>query len=191
MKKIIQLFLSLILLIILISFYLFYFKSDKKEVSEVLIEEKNQSVENTNNLIKNLRYNVNFDDNTQYMITSDLSELTYENDMEIVKMQKVKAILTDENNLKLFITSNNAIYNNSNYSTNFSNNIKIEYVDNIIYAEKLDLNFDENIVEIYDNVVYQGLKGEIKADKITINLVTKSVAINMKNFDKKVEVTTY
>lgn len=191
MKKIIQLFLSLILLIILISFYLFYFKSDKKEVSEVLIEEKNQSVENTNNLIKNLRYNVNFDDNTQYMITSDLSELTYENDMEIVKMQKVKAILTDENNLKLFITSNNAIYNNTNYSTNFSNNIKIEYVDNIIYAEKLDLNFDENIVEIYDNVVYQGLKGEIKADKITINLVTKSVAINMKNFDKKVEVTTY
>ena len=191
MKKIIQLFLSLILLIILISFYLFYFKSDKKEVSEVLIEEKNQSVENTNNLIKNLRYNVNFDNNTQYMITSDLSELTYENDMEIVKMQKVKAILTDENNLKLFITSNNAIYNNTNYSTNFSNNIKIEYVDNIIYAEKLDLNFDENIVEIYDNVVYQGLKGEIKADKITINLVTKSVAINMKNFDKKVEVTTY
>lgn len=191
MKKIIQLFLSLILLIILISFYLFYFKSDKKEVSEVLIEEKNQSVENTNNLIKNLRYNVNFDNNTQYMITSDLSELTYENDMEIVKMQKVKAILTDENNLKLFITSNNAIYNNSNYSTNFSNNIKIEYVDNIIYAEKLDLNFDENIVEIYDNVVYQGLKGEIKADKITINLITKSVAINMKNFDKKVEVTTY
>ena len=191
MKKIIQLFLSLILLIILISFYLFYFKSDKKEVSEVLIEEKNQSVENTNNLIKNLRYNVNFDNNTQYMITSDLSELTYENDMEIVKMQKVKAILIDENNLKLFITSNNAIYNNTNYSTNFSNNIKIEYVDNIIYAEKLDLNFDENIVEIYDNVVYQGLKGEIKADKITINLVTKSVAINMKNFDKKVEVTTY
>ena len=55
----------------------------------------------------------------------------------------------------------------------------------------MDLNFDENIVEIYDNVVYQGLKGEIKADKITINLVTKSVAINMKNFDKKVEVTTY
>ena len=127
MKKIIQLFLSLILLIILISFYLFYFKSDKKEVSEVLIEEKNQSVENTNNLIKNLRYNVNFDDNTRYMITSDLSELTYENDMEIVKMQKVKAILTDENNLKLFITSNNAIYNNTNYSTNFSNNIKIQY----------------------------------------------------------------
>ena len=73
MKKIIQLFLSLILLIILISFYLFYFKSDKKEVSEVLIEEKNQSVENTNNLIKILRYNVNFDDNTRYMITSDLS----------------------------------------------------------------------------------------------------------------------
>ena len=44
--------------------------------------------------------------------------------MEIVKC-KVKAILTDENNLKLFITSNNAIYNNTNYSTNFSNNIKL------------------------------------------------------------------
>ena len=132
----------------------------------------NSSLDSKNNLIKNLRYNVSFDNNTEYMITADFSELVYENNVETVIMRGVEAILTDENNFKLNISSDNAIYNNSNFSTNFSNNIKIKYMDNLILAEKLDLNFEENIVKIYDNVVYQGLKGEIKADNILINMIT-------------------
>lgn len=151
----------------------------------------NSSLDSKNNLIKNLRYNVSFDNNTEYMITADFSELVYENNVETVIMRGVEAILTDENNFKLNISSDNAIYNNSNFSTNFSNNIKIKYMDNLILAEKLDLNFEENIVKIYDNVVYQGLKGEIKADNILINMITKNVDINMKNLKEKVEVTAY
>ena len=61
--------------------------------------------------------------------------------------------------------------------------------DTVFYVPKMRErnNYLELIVKKHE----QGLKGEIKADKITINLITKSVAINMKNFDKKVEVTTY
>lgn len=191
MKKLLQLFLSLILIIISISFYLFYFQFNEKKETKIVKEEMNSSLDSKNNLIKNLRYNVSFDNNTEYMITADFSELVYENNVETVIMRGVEAILTDENNFKLNISSDNAIYNNSNFSTNFSNNIKIKYMDNLILAEKLDLNFEENIVKIYDNVVYQGLKGEIKADNILINMITKNVDINMKNLKEKVEVTAY
>ena len=191
MKKLLQLFLSLILIIISISFYLFYFQFNEKKETKIVKEEMNSSLDSKNNLIKNLRYNVSFDNNTEFMITADFSELVYENNVETVIMRGVEAILTDENNFKLNISSDNAIYNNSNFSTNFSNNIKIKYMDNLILAEKLDLNFEENIVKIYDNVVYQGLKGEIKADNILINMITKNVDINMKNLKEKVEVTAY
>ncbi len=191
MKKLLQLFLSLILIIISISFYLFYFQFNEKKETKIVKEEMNSSLDSKNNLIKNLRYNVSFDNNTEYMITADFSELVYENNVETVIMRGVEAILTDENNFKLNISSDSAIYNNSNFSTNFSNNIKIKYMDNLILAEKLDLNFEENIVKIYDNVVYQGLKGEIKADNILINMITKNVDINMKNLKEKVEVTAY
>ena len=53
------------------------------------------------NLIKNLSYDVTFDGDKNYSITADMSELTYENNVEIVYMQKVTAIFINENNVTL------------------------------------------------------------------------------------------
>ena len=72
--------------------------------------------ENANNLIKNLKYSVQFENKTQYTITSDLSEITYVENQEIVMMQKVSAVFKDENGSLLKIRSNEAIFNNSNYN---------------------------------------------------------------------------
>tara|TARA_B100001121_G_scaffold275852_1_gene264614 strand:+ start:4899 stop:5474 length:576 start_codon:yes stop_codon:yes gene_type:complete len=191
MKKLLQYSLFLILILITISFYLIYFQNFEKDKPKIVDKELSQSFDGKNNIIKNLRYNINFDNNTEYMITADFSELVYENDMEIVFMKGVKAVFKDENNFKLNITSENAIYNNSNYNTNFSKNIKIEYMSNIIYSEELNLNFEENIVKIYDNVVYEGLQGKIMADNIIINMITKNVDINMENLGEKVKITAY
>jgi lipopolysaccharide assembly outer membrane protein LptD (OstA) len=161
--------------------------NNKFENKNVKNEEKT-NFENKNNLIKNLRYEVNFDNNTQYIITSDLSELQYQGEYEIVFMQKVVAKIIDEKNTELTITSDNAIYNNSTYDTNFSENILIKYMDNIIYSDNLDLDFNENIVKIYNNVVYEGVKGKIKTDNVLVNLLNKNVEIFMTNPEKKIMV---
>jgi len=161
---------------------------DNKFENKNVKNEQKTNIENTNNLIKNLRYEVNFDNNTQYIITSDLSELQYQGEYEIVFMQKVVAKIIDENNIELTITSDNAIYNNSTYNTNFSENILIKYMDNIIYSDNLDLDFNENIVKIYNNVVYEGVKGKIKTDNVLVNLLNKNVEIFMTNPEKKIMV---
>jgi lipopolysaccharide assembly outer membrane protein LptD (OstA) len=103
-------------------------------------------------------------------------------------MQKVVAKIIDEKNTELTITSDNAIYNNSTYDTNFSENILIKYMDNIIYSDNLDLDFNENIVKIYNNVVYEGVKGKIKTDNVLVNLLNKNVEIFMTNPEKKIMV---
>ena len=194
MKRYIQLILILILIIISFFFYKSYFLDDKKinlnnkktnnEIPNA--DEKNSS----NNLIKNLKYEVKLDQNKQYIITADLSELTYEDDVELVNMQEVKAIFISEDNIPLTITSETAIYNSLNYNTNFRKNVQVEYLSNIIVADKMDINFQENIITIYENVKYDGLEMNMKTDNIKINLITKKIDIYMNNNSNNVEIET-
>ena len=180
-----------------IVFYKVYFSSNNKsqvfkELSEENLEIDNQekSTSEMSNLIRNLSYDVTFDGDKQYSITADMSELTYENNVEIVYMQKVTAIFINENNVPLIITSDKATYNNSSYDTNFSENVRVEYFDNLINSEKLDISFAENIITIYDNVKYHGSSGTLNTDNVKIDLITKNINIYMDNKEKKVEVVS-
>ena len=188
MRKILQL--SLLSLLILISYFFYTYFLKINEKSNIVKKQLNNETlsESQNNLIKNLRYQVKFDNNTEYIITAELSELTYENDTEVVKMQKVRAEFIDRGNLPLVIISDYANYNNTNYNTQFYDNISIKYDNNLINSENLDLNFTENIAKIYNNVVYEGLNSLAKTDNIKINLLTKKVNIFMNDEKKKVEL---
>ena len=190
MKRIIQLILLLFLIFIGVIFYKVYFVSSK-QVKKLVIENQDQSnLKNQNNLIKNLRYDVKFDGENQYIITADLSEISYQNNIEIVYMQKVIAIFVDKTNIPLTITSNKATYNNSNYNTNFMNSVRVDYENNVILADKMDINFEDNLITIYENVNYEGLQGIINADYVKIDLITKKIKIYMNSKEKKVKVTT-
>ena len=192
MKRYIQLILVCILITISFFFYKLYFLDDKK------INSKNVTAENKisnskdqiskNNLIKNLKYEVKLDQDKQYIITADLSELTYKNDAELVNMQKVKAIFIGQDKIPIIITSENAVYNSLNYNTNFRKNVKVEYLSNIIVADKMDLNFQENIITISENVKYDGLEIDMKTDNIKINLITKKIDIYMNDNKKNVKI---
>lgn len=165
-----------------------YFQDNKKPDNENL-ETNNATSENIeNNLIKNLKYEVIFENNNQYIISAALSEISYENDIEIVFMQQVLAKFIDENNIELVITSDKAIYDNSNYNTNFEKNIVVKYKDNTIFCESLNLNFDTKFIKIYDNVVYEGPEGAIKTDNVLINLITKDIEMFMEESKEKVEI---
>ena len=196
MKKVIQLILFLFLIFISTIFYFTYFNQNKK--SEIYLDKKlnesynenNESLESKNNLIKNLKYEVNLDKNSKYIITAKLSEISYENNVEIVKMQDVIAIFIDETNAPLTVTSKYANYNNTNYNTNFNENVRIEYINNVILSEKMDLNFNTDIITIYENVQYEGLEGTIESDYAKINLITKKINIYMDNNEDKVKVKT-
>ena len=135
-------------------------------------------------------YDVKFEDNSQYSISSDLSEITYSANDEIVNMQGVIAKIIDENNLSFTIVSNYAVFNNNTYETLFTKNVKITYLDNEISSQKLLLNFDENIVTISENVLYEGLQGLIQTDNIRINLKSKNVEIFMNNSKNKIKITS-
>tara|TARA_X000000368_G_scaffold329412_1_gene266467 strand:- start:145 stop:720 length:576 start_codon:yes stop_codon:yes gene_type:complete len=190
MKKALQLILFSFLVIISIIFYKIYFKQNEKPKVEINFQEEKLITNSENNLIQNLKYEVKLDEDNQYIITSDLSEITYENNIEIVKMQKVTAIFIDKTNIPLVVASDQAIYNNSNYNTKFNQNVRIEYLDNVILSDYMDLNFKNNLIIINENVKYSGIKGTIIADNIKIDLITKKIEIYMDDTNDNVEVAT-
>lgn len=190
MKKIvIQIILFFLILLICFFFYKKYFTT-KENIVKDISKDQIENTENPNNLIKNLKYDVKFENRTQYTITSNLSEITYQDGEEIVLMQTVKAIFKDKDGSILEIISDKAEFNNSTYNTNFNKNVKITYLDNSIQSEKLLLNFEENVVTISDNIIYEGIQGLMKTDNIKIDLISKSVEVFMNNKTDKVEITS-
>ena len=105
-------------------------------------------------------------------------------------MQIVKAIFKDKEGSILVITSDEAKFNNNTYNTYFEKNVKITYQDNSIQSEKLLLNFEENVVTISDNIIYEGIQGFMKTDNIKIDLISKSIEVFMNNKKDKVEITS-
>ena len=194
MKKFAQLILILLIVVISVFFYNKYFRvnvvSEIESKIEPIVEtnEENNSIGAKNNLIKNLKYDVNLENNTKYNISSDLSEIIYINNIEYVRMQNVVAVFIDKNNIPIIIKAKKALFNNSTYNTQFDQNVEITYLDNLINSDELDLNFNENIASIYNNVVYEGNHGRIKTDNIVINLITKKIDIFMNNKKNKVKI---
>ena len=198
MNRIIQLILFSILIIIISVFYNKYFKKNHKSetdntlsiTSSQIQKEDNLTNQKENNIIKNLKYEISIRENNDYQIMSELSELTYKDGTELILMTKVTAILIDENNNSIIITSNKAIYNNTNYNTSFEDNVKIQYLNNIILADNMFLDFKENFILVKNNVKYNGSLGNLEADNIKINLITKKIDVFMNNNNENIVITS-
>ena len=187
MKRIIQFALLVIIFILIYLFYAIYFKdieepkSTEKNFKTIVLNQEN------NNSIKNLEYEVNIDEKNYYKIISASSEIINQENIELLKMESVEGIIIN-NNSRILITSGNAIYNILNHKTNFKENVKIKYLDNVITGENLILDFEEQKITISDNIKYDGIEGMLFADKIKIDLVSKNINILMDKPNEEVIV---
>lgn len=192
---------TIILLVILIILFLYnkYFASknelNKKEIlniekNNMIVDDNKESniVNKKNNFIKNLKYEIKLSDNSKYLINSNLSELTYSSENEIIYMTNVEAEYVDKKNISFKIKADTAIYNSSNNNTNFKKNIIITFLDNTIFAEKVDLDFFQNNILIYENVLFKNPRGIIKTDNINMDLITKNISMFMNKSKNKVQV---
>ena len=187
MKKIIQLSIFFIIIISLIIFYKTYFLENNSIELKVTTQEEFKNSED-NNTIKNLKYDINLDNNTSYSIKAANSELNYDNNMEIINMKKVEAIFTNKNKGKVQIFSDFAVYNRSNNETYFEKNVIVKYVDHNIFSNKMKIQPKDNSAKIFDKVIYNGPNIKLFADHVDMNLTTKKIDIYMNSNNEVVKV---
>src|SRR6056300_1253846 len=186
MKRVIKYVLIIFLILISLLFYNFFFKKETQTEKVTIIQENLER--SKNNIIRNLEYNINLSNGNKYFITAESGVLSYNNNIETVDMTNPIAEITYTDNTLITISSNKAIYNNNNYNSFFRENVKINYSNNLIYADKMNLNFIENKIIIFENVKYIGSYGQLKSDNISIDLLTKETQIYMDSDKTNVEI---
>ena len=90
-----------------------------------------------------------------------------------------------------YLILNLAITNSgTNNNTIFRGSVNIKYGNQTIDSETLSFNFEDNLIEILDNVYYVNKNTKINADKVEIDLLNKKSKISMINKNNKVSVTS-
>ena len=187
-KKIfIQLFLFSLFLFLSIFSYYKYFDKESQNVIEVTQDKDLNKKNNETNLITDLKYFSIDEKGNKYEITSEYGEISPDNP-DIIMMKNVKAIIEIYNSDPIIITSNFAKYNVKNYDTNFEENILVKHVDNKLNGENLDLSFQDNLMSMYNNIIYQNPDTKLVADKLEIDLITKDSKITMNNKQSKIKM---
>ena len=189
LKTFIQIVLILTLSFILIFTFYKYFHIEgvveNTNENKIIENEEDKIIQKNNkdSVIYNLSYKKFDMQNNAYFIEASKGTIN-ENTNEVL-MIDVKATINYKDNEELFIFSNNAIFNNKTFQTNFYNGVKLIFRDQKLESDNLDFLFDKNIAIFRDNVRYENLDTNMFSDEILINLLTKEVTISSK---KKVKI---
>ena len=178
-KKIsIQIFLTILILIILTFVYQKYFK---KELNENVAVNKDENTKEKNNLI-NIVYESIDKEGRKYIITAETGSFKEEEpDLIYMTIVEAKVFLLDGS--VIYVDSLNAEYNTVIYDTKFYNNVKLNFLEHNIFCNNLNIFFKDNLIEAFNDLNYINLDIIMFADKIEIDLLTNNSKIY--NFNEK------
>ncbi len=168
----VQIFLTILVLIILIFVYQKYFK---KEFNENIAVNKDENAKKENNLI-NIVYESVDKEGRKYIITAETGNFKKE-EPDLIYMTIVEAKIFLLDGSVIYIDSLNAEYNTISYDTKFNNKVKLNFLEHDIFCNNLNIFFKENLIEAFNDLNYKNLDIIMFADKIEIDLLTSNSKI--------------
>ena len=181
-----QLILFFIIIFIIILFLFKYLiKTETSDIKK--IELSQNTTENFSNSIQDIEYKSNDTLGNQYLIKAKYGEILDQN-KNLIAMKGVEAQIIFKNYEKIIIIASTAIYNITNYDTNFEDNILIKYGEHEIICNNMDLLFMDHKIKLYNNINYHNLNIDLLADEMEIDLLTKNSTIFMNNQDKRIKM---
>ena len=190
-KKLFKKIILIILLVLVVSVYLKNFLKKESNVSNITsseisdIEIKDSSI--SSNTFSDVEYFSQDAKGNKFVIRAKKGEINNKQ-VNVIFLTDVNASieLINSNNIK--IKSDYGKYNIDNYDTIFSKNVTVNYLDNTIESEHIDLSIVKNIMTINDNVIYSNNDIKLYADSIKMNILTKDINIFMNGTNKKVKI---
>ena len=168
----IQIFLTILVLIILVFVYQKYFK---REFHENVAVNKDKNTNEKNNLV-NIVYESIDKEGRKYIITAETGNFK-EEEPDLIYMTTVEAKIFLLDGSVIYIDSLNADYNTMNYDTKFYNKVKLNFLENNIFCNNLNIFFKDNLIEAFNDLNYKNLDIIMFADKIEIDLLTNNSKI--------------
>ena len=179
-----------LLIAIIILFFITYYYGDKDKIVDA---NKNSSTENasklteeTSNIIENVNYTGTNNRGTFFELNAAIAEIKYD-EPNLSRLQDVFVVIRLRNLRTIHIQSDKAVFDKITNDCEFFGNVKITEQDNIITSDNLDFYNSKNFLQAYNNVKYNGMKGDLIADKMDVDLLKNEANIFMfkKNYKVK------
>ena len=186
-------FLLITIISILFAFY-YSFLPNKSTNNDNARKNEKLSEINTDKKIANELTNVEYNSTDRYgntfYLNAEKAYISLEDKPDNkVNLESVVSIINLKNKGIINIYSTYATYDKLNHNTLFSENVKIEYLDNLIESENLDVLFTKNLSTIYSNVVYKNNNLNLSTDIILIDMESGDIKLKMLK-NKKVNLIT-
>ena len=185
MKK--KIFLQIFLVFLTIVFSLILFNQTVEKENKTVSKEEIQKNETENNLIEGIKYFSKDMKGNTYLIESKNGIINKKNP-DIIYLIDVEAEINFDKDQLIRVKSNKAIYNINNYDTEFKENVKLSYEDNKISCKNIVIKFSENYAILSGNLVYNNLLTSLFADKMKVDLITRTTKTSMTNNQDKVKI---
>ena len=181
---------SLLLLAFLLIFFTYFFNLKKKQPSTNLdqiktVEPDGEKGKATNTFI-DVEYGGLDKNGNRFIIGSEIAQFEIEHP-NVIRMEQVLCTFYFKDGTNLTIVSNYGIYNNVTDDMEFTENVKMNYLENVLFSEKANFFNVKNELLIEGNVKTKSPEGELQADKLDFNLDSKKLKVSMYN-DKKVNI---
>ena len=181
---------SLLLLALLLIFFTYFFNLKKKQLStnldQIKTVETDGKKEGAVNTFLDMEYG-GFDKNgNRFIIGSKYASFEIDRP-DVIRMEQILCTFYFKDGTNLTIVSDYGIYNNVTDDMEFTENVKMNYLENVLFSEKANFFNVKNELLIEGNVKTKSPEGELQADKLDFNLGSKKLKISMYN-DKKVNI---
>jgi LPS export ABC transporter protein LptC len=160
-------------------YFTYYNKNSSNNAAQtkpLLIKEKEEKKGSSS--FENIEYKGVDLNGNRYVIRSEEAEFEIKKP-ELINMNIMAAIFYFKDGTILEVKGDYGTYNNKTNDMTFKNNIEAKYEEIILFADNLDYLNSKSSLTIYGNVITESKKGDIVADNLKFDLITKTLDISM------------
>ncbi len=190
-KKLILIQLTLFILGLIIAYFTYYNKDKisnreivRENIQKKITEElKKKDLNEEGNVFYNIEYS-GFDlQGNRYVLQSE-EAITNNINSELIQMKKIKAIFYFKDDSILYIFSDIGVYNNETLDMEFEYNVRANYNNSKLFAEKAEYSNSKGFLTITKNVRINSSEGNLMADKLLFDIKNQNLNIASFNNNK-------
>ena len=153
-------------------------KDDQKKIKDKLINDSEGG-----NVFYDIEYSGIDLSGNRYILKSE-EAFNNESNQEIINMKFVQAIFYFKDDTVLYVWSDKGLYNNRTLDMKFDGNVRVNYGESELFAQKAEYSNLKSYISITDDVSINDIRGTMVADRLLFDIKKKTLNIESFNENK-------
>ncbi len=182
-----KLYAQIFIIFMTLALSIFFFNKIYLKKKNEILEYKEVTKSNEKNLIEGIQYYSKDLKGNTYLIEAENGIIDQKN-QDIIYLKDVKAKINFDEKKIITINSKKAIYNISNFDTEFLDDVKLKYGENKLSCDKILAKFSQNYAVLSGNLIFKNLITKLYADQMEVDLIARTTKTSMFDKNNKIKI---